>query len=78
MNHVIKFSNKQEVFPVEGTKAKTIHQWEDQNIILDPETDTITLELTANHIHFDKTGIFLGYWCFIKNYAPVRDNSMYK
>ena len=76
MNHVNEFSNKPTVFPTEVTKENTVHQWEDHNILLDPNTDTIELELTDNHIHCETTGRLLGYWDTIKNYAPVWDKSM--
>ena len=48
VHHANTFNNQPTGFPMEGTKEKTIHQREDHEIHVDPETDTITVDPTSN------------------------------
>ena len=51
VHHATTFNNQPTGFPMEGTKEKTIHQQEDYDTHVDPETDTITVDPTSQHTH---------------------------
>ena len=71
VHHLTKFNNQPTVFTAERTNEKAVHQQEDHNIHVEPETDTITVKPKVCHVHCDTTEKDLGYKDPIKKYASA-------